>query len=140
MRAKELLRSVRPLRQELKLLRQQENLMFSPKAVSYDGIKVQTSPEDRMFETVEAIKRLGRLIQDKENELAMKQLEAMTMIYSLNNSDYRKLLLLYYIDGDKPKKWNEVAELMGYSESRVKHLHGWALQELDGKVSTQKHY
>ncbi len=140
MRAKELLRSVRPLRQELKLLRQQENLMFSPKAVSYDGIKVQTSPEDRMFETVEAIQRLGRLIQDKENELAMKQLEAMTMIYSLNNSDYRKLLLLYYIDGDKPKKWNEVAELMGYSESRVKHLHGWALQELDGKVSTQKHY
>ena len=140
MRAKELLRSVRPLRQELKLLRQQENLMFSPKAVSYDGIKVQTSPEDRMFETVEAIQRLGRLIQDKENELALKQLEAMTMIYSLNNSDYRKLLLLYYIDGDKPKKWNEVAELMGYSESRVKHLHGWALQELDGKVSTQKHY
>lgn len=140
MRVKDLLKSVRPLRNELELLRQQERLILSPRAISYDGIRVQTSPQDRMFETVEALQKLSRLIQRKEEELAMRQLEAMTMIYSLNNSEYRKLLLLYYIDGDKQKRWNEVAELMGYSESRVKHLHGWALQELEKKDSTQKHF
>lgn len=140
MRVKDLLKSVRPLRNELELLRQQERMILSPRAISYDGIRVQTSPQDRMFETVEALQKLSRLIQRKEEELAMRQLEAMTMIYSLNNSEYRKLLLLYYIDGDKQKRWNEVAELMGYSESRVKHLHGWALQELEKKDSTQKHF
>ena len=140
MRVKELLKAVRPLRNELELLRQQERLTRSPKAISYDGIKVQTSQQDQMFKTVEALQRLSRLIQKKEEELAMKQLEAMTMIYSLNNSEYRKLLILYYIDGNKQKKWNEVADLMGYSESRVKHLHGWALQELEKKDSTQKHF
>ena len=139
MRAKELLKSVRPLRHELNLLRRQESLMLSPKTISYDGIRVQTSPKDCMFETVEAVQKLERLIQNKEKELAMTQLEAMVRIYSLSNPDYRRLLILYYIDGELPKKWNEVAEQMGYSESRVKHLHGWALQELEKKDSTQKH-
>lgn len=139
MGAKDLLKSVRSLRHELELLRQQERLMLLPKAVSYDGIKVRTSPQDQVFKTVEAIQKLDRLIQNKEEELAMTQLEAMAMIYSLSNPDYRRLLILYYIDGDRPKKWNEVAERMGYSESRVKHLHGWALQKLEKKDSTQKH-
>lgn len=139
MRVKDLLKSVRSLRNELDLLRQQERLVLSPRAISYDGIRVQTSPQDQMLETVEAFQKLSRLIRKKEEELAMRQLEAMTMIYSLDNSEYRKLLLLYYIDGNRQKKWNDVAERMGYSESRVKHMHGWALQELEKKVSTREH-
>lgn len=142
MRAKEMLKSVRPLRQELSLLKQQEQLMLSPKAITYDGIRVQTSPQDRMFETVEAIQKLERLIQTKERELAEKQLEAMAMIYSLEKTEWRKLLILYYIDGEKQRDWNEVADAMGYSESRVKHMHGWALKQIDEhleKDSTRKH-
>lgn len=94
-----------------------------------------------MCETVEAIQDLSRLIRRKEEELAMIQLEAMTMIYSLDNPEYRMLLLLYYIDGDQQKRWNEVADVMGYSESRVKHLHGWALAEIERKIkdSTREH-
>lgn len=141
MRAKDLLKSIRPLRHELKLLRQQEQAMLSPQAITYDKIRVQTSPQDRMFETVEAIQRLTNLIRRKEKELAEMQLEAMTLIYSLDKTDYRKLLILYYIDGEKQKRWNEVADIMGYSESRVKHLHGWALAEIERKIkdSTREH-
>lgn len=141
MKAKELLKSIRPLRHELSLLRQQESLILLPGAISYDEIRVQTSPKDCMFETIEAIRRLDCLIQRKEKELAEMQLEAMTMIYSLDKIDYRKILILYYIDGNKRKKWNEVADVMGYSESRVKHLHGWALEEIERKIkdSTREH-
>lgn len=141
MRVKDLMKSIRPLRNELKLLRQQERAMLSPQAITYDKIRVQTSPQDRMFETVEAIQKLGDLIQRKEKELAEMQLEAMTLIYSLDKTDYRKLMILYYIDGDKQKRWNEVADIMGYSESRVKHLHGWALAEIEQKIkdSTREH-
>ena len=138
MSVKRLLRAVRPTRNELELLRQQESMMASLKAVSYDGTKVQTSLEDRMPETVDAIQRLGRLIQSKERELAMLNLEAMTMIYSLDNPEYRRLLILYYIDGDIQKSWSEVARQMGYSESRTKHLHGWALQEIENKRQHEK--
>lgn len=142
MRAKELLRAIRPMRHELELLRQQERFLLSPPAITYDKIRVQTSPKDRMLETVEAIQKLSTLIGRKEKELAERQQEAMVLIYSLEKPDYRRLLILYYMDGDRPKRWNEVADLMGYSESRVKHLHGWALAEIDKKLkdSTQKHF
>ena len=141
MRAKDLMKSIRPLREELMLLRQQEQAMLSLQAITYDRIRVQTSPQDRMFETVDAIQKLGDLILRKEKELAEMQLEAMTLIYSLDKTEYRKLLIIYYIDGDKQKRWNEVADIMGYSESRVKHLHGWALAEIERKIkdSTREH-
>nr|WP_296440730.1 hypothetical protein [uncultured Acetatifactor sp.] len=138
MSAKELMRAVRPTRNELELLRQQEDLMASLKAVSYDGAKVQTSPEDRMPDTVDAIQRLGRLIQSKADDLARLSLEAMEMIYSLDNPEYRRILILYYIDGNIQKSWSEVAHQMGYSESRAKHIHGWALQEIENKRQHEK--
>ena len=138
MRAKTKLKMIRAKRRELELLRAQERLMLSPKAITYDGVRVQTSPQDHMFETVQAIQELSRFIERKLKDLAMDELEAMTMIYSLDNPEYRRVLLLYYMDGEE-KSWNEVAELMGYSESRVKHFHGWALAELDKKDSTREH-
>jgi len=115
--------------------------MLSPKAIVYDKIRVQTSPEDRMLETVESIQELEREIEDKIHDLMLDQLTAFKMIYSLDSEVYRQVLLLYYMDGNKPKSWNEVADAMGYSESRVKHFHGWALSELEKKTaheSTQK--
>lgn len=141
MSVKEKLKAIRPMRHELELLRQQERLMFSPPPIIYDKIRVQTSPQDRMFETVQAIQELSETIKRKEQKLAEMQLEAVTLIYSLEKAEHRKLLILYYLDGDRPKKWEEVAEIMGYSESRVKHMHGWALAEIERgiKDSTKKH-
>jgi hypothetical protein len=69
----------------------------------------------------------------------MNYLQAFTLIYSLDNSDYRRLLILYYIDGDRSKEWNEVADIMGYSESRVKHFHGWALMEIEKRMDKSAH-
>lgn len=113
--------------------------MLSPKGIAYDGIKVQTSPKDRMLETVEMIQELEDTIAEKKQELSMNYLQAFTLIYSLDNSDYRRLLILYYIDGDRPKEWNEVADIMGYSESRVKHFHGWALTEIEKRMDKSAH-
>ena len=89
--------------------------MLSPKGIAYDGIKVQTSTKDRMLKTVEMIQELEDTIAEKKQELSMNYLQAFTLIYSLDNSDYRRLLILYYIDGDRSKEWNEVADIMGYS-------------------------
>ena len=111
MRAKALLKSIRSLRKEIELLQQEERLMLSPKGIAYDGIKVQTSPKDRMLKTVEMIQELEDTIAEKKQELSMNYLQAFTLIYSLDNSDYRRLLILYYIDGDRSKEWNEVADL-----------------------------
>lgn len=113
--------------------------MLSPKGIAYDGIKVQTSPTDRMLETVELIQELEQTIVEKKKELSMSYLQAITLIYSLDNSDYRRLLILYYIDGDRPKEWSEVADIMGYSESRVKHFHGWALTEIEKRMNKSAH-
>lgn len=138
MRAKTKLKRVRAKRREIELLRARERLLLSPRAIAYAGVRVQTSPQDQMLETVESIQKLSLFIEGELKNLAMDELEAMTMIYSLDNPEYRRVLLLYYIDGEE-KSWSEVAELMGYSESRVKHFHGWALAELERKDSTRQH-
>lgn len=139
MRAKALLKSIRSLRKEIELLQEEERLMLLPKGIAYDGIKVQTSPKDRMLKTVEMIQELEDTIAEKKQELSMNYLQAFTLIYSLDNSDYRRLLILYYIDGDRSKEWNEVADIMGYSESRVKHFHGWALMEIEKRMDKSAH-
>ena len=68
MRAKALLKSIRSLRKEIELLQQEERLMLSPKGIAYDGVKVQTSPKDRMLETVE-------MIQELEDTIAVRLIE-----------------------------------------------------------------
>ena len=111
--------------------------MISPRGVSYGRTKVQSSLHDQTFETVEMVRKLAKKIGDIEYQLAMRQLEAVCLIYSLDNPDYRRVLILYYLDGHRQKNWNDVAELMDYSESRVKHFHGWALEELERAVRQQ---
>lgn len=133
---KTMLKSVRSLRRELDLLREQERALLSPGGVTWGTEKVQTSPRDRVFETMEKRQKLAEIIEDTEYLLAMRQLEAVVLIYSLDNPDYRMVLILYYLDGDSHRSWNDVAERMDYSESRVKHFHGWALAELEKKMRT----
>lgn len=130
------LKSVRALRRELRLLQEQERALLSPGGITYGVGKVQASPRDRVFETMEKKQELAKMIEDIEYLLALRQLEAVALIYSLDNPDYRTVLILYYLDGDRPKSWMDVAELMDYSESRVKHFHGWALAELEKRMST----
>ena len=117
---------------QIKELIQAKELTLMPKAITYDGDKVQVSPEDRFSEVCAAISDLEMELGRSVLILARKQIQAEQYIMQLTDSNERKVMRYYYlsvIDGELPT-WNQVAIRMNYYESYVKKVHGNALLHL----------
>ena len=117
---------------QIKELIQAKELALMPKAITYDGDKVQVSPEDRFSEVCAAISDLEMELGRSVLILARKQILAEKYIMQLSDSNERKVMRYYYlsvIDGELPT-WNQVAIRMNYYESYVKKVHGSALFHL----------
>lgn len=89
--------------------------------------RVQTSPSgdqmgNRVAKLISMEERLQALIDEK---LAMGE-KIITEIHNVDNAAYIKILYKRYIEF---KKLKEIADEMDYSLDRVKHMHGYALQE-----------
>lgn len=118
--------------QELKNLIQQKELELLPRAIRYDGIKVQVSPDDMTSRVCAAISDLEMELGKQIMILAKNQTIAEQMIRKLDDSNERRVMRYYYlstIEGQVPT-WNQVAIRMSYYESHVKKLHGEALAKL----------
>ena len=75
-----------------------------------------------LYELDDAIEKTIAIITRREKV-------AIDLIGKLKSEKYRTLLILYYIAGDEPKTWEEVAREMNYSVYTLWHDHGNALQE-----------
>ena len=118
--------------QELKNLIQQKELELLPRAIRYDGIKVQVSPDDITSRVCAAISDLEMELGKQIIVLAKHQAQAENLIAKLEDSNERRVMRYYYlttIEGQLPS-WNQVAIHMNYYESYVKKLHGKALVNL----------
>ena len=105
------------------------------KGMRYDVDRVQTSPTNRMEELmVELLPDLKRLEAEYVRELVKYRAELLKrfrQIAELGNPEYVEVLQLRYIEQDDKGHtlgWHEIAERMGWSYSKVTHLHGYALQ------------
>ena len=137
MKAKEYLKSIRNEQKELiNLKAQKDSVYFSllPSGIRYDRDRIQISPEDIFPDKVIRMTELTKEIDSHINYLERNKTKALRMIRKIENSKHRQVLILYYLtlnmDG-LPMSWIDVAELMGYSEDRVKHIHGDALISFD---------
>lgn len=118
--------------QELKNLIQEKELELMPRAIRYDGIKVQVSPDDITSRVCAAISDLEMELGKQIIVLAKHQAQAESLIAKLQDSNERRVMRYYYlttIEGQLPS-WNQVAIRMNYYESYVKKLHGKALANL----------
>lgn len=118
--------------QELKNLIQEKELELMPRAIRYDGIKVQVSPDDITSRICAAISDLEMELGKQIVILAKHQAQAERWIAKLEDSNERRVMRYYYlttIEGQLPS-WNQVAIRMNYYESYVKKLHGRALVNL----------
>ena len=125
--------------QQLKDLIQQKEMSLYPKAITYDGEKVQVSPEDRFATECAAVADLQVELGASIMKLARKQIQAEQLIRKIEDSNERKVMRYYYLtlfDGQLPT-WNQVAIKMNYYERYVKKLHGSALLELSGILSKE---
>ena len=70
---------------------------------------------------------IKREIAKKEEELKILKAEALMKIESLDNEDYKNVLIYRYFDH---KKWSDIAAKMYASEKTVRRWHENALQAI----------
>lgn len=130
------LQSIRSARMEIDYLSDKvEELRTSllPSGIRYDKINVQTSPDgDQMTSILCKIEDYEAKIRELLQVLLDDYNGAAEMIMTLEKSEHRQVLWIYYLDKDRPK-WPEVAQRMQYSEQRIYQLHNDAITILECK-------
>ena len=103
-----------------------------PRAIQYKDDNVQLSPEDYHTKTMQKIIAMKTMIGKKLCEMTAHQAEAMRLIFTLQDSNQRQVLTLYYLTMNEMQRgshtvlrlhtWKSVAEVMGYSEQHARRL------------------
>lgn len=109
------------------------------KAVTYDGDKVQTSPENHLEIVISKIDHEKRQWEKMRLRCERELRKRVDMIAKLDNATHVEVLMLRYVDTDangNMMTFRRIANKMHLSEDRVKHLHGEALQAFGRRYKT----
>lgn len=95
-------------------------------AVSYDSDRIQKSPradglESKVIELVEIKEKVIELYIKNINE----KLHIMEQLFAMSDERYRQVLYRHYIKGER---LTTIANEMGYSYERCRHLNSEALR------------
>lgn len=105
------------------------------RAITYDGIKVQTTPSDRMPDLLAELEERQRKLTEQISRLQKRRQQAIDMISSLDDSRERQVLMLYFIRCKGRKvRMEKVADKMSYSISRTYEIYSAAIKHLRSKV------
>lgn len=135
---KEYLRQLRTA--EIKIEQKEEELerlKASLESISTgtDSERVQTTPRDRISEEVTHIVDLEEEINEDLGALLMLRNKIINEIHSMDNPVYIDILYKRYV---QYKSLEEIAVEMSYSYTRLRHLHGRALQGFKKKYIDNK--
>ena len=99
--------------------------------IQYDKDRVQSSSNGDVMKASDRLIDLERDIAKKVERAVRLREQIITEIWRVENPQYITLLLRRYVDG---MRFEEIACDMGYSYTRITHIHGEALQAF-AKVS-----
>ena len=138
MKAKDYLGQIRKLKRLIRCKEEQitelrESLLFLS-AITYDRDKVQTSPGDTLPDQVGKLVELENEYKRTVEAYQRKKDEILKMIASLDNPLYEHVLILRYVNGCGLE---EIADDLTHDYSYIRHVHGWALLEIQKKLDTQ---
>lgn len=139
MTAKEYLKEIRRMKERSDSLRRRIEELWemaaSTGAIEYDKDRVQVSPVNTLEKSVLQIFHLNekylRSIARYHAEIQKRDAE----ISELNRADYEEILRLRYFEF---LQFDEIADRMGKSDDRVRHLHGEALQAFEAVMQKNK--
>ena len=136
MKAKEYLLKITIYRYQMERIREDMERLYADaagvKAIVYDKDRVQISPESRLESAMIRIEAEAEKWSRKRAQYERELRKRVDQISRLSNPDYVELLTLRYIETDDKGHmltWETIAERMGWSYSKVTHMHGEALQE-----------
>ena len=101
------------------LRRQELRSCLMPSGISYDGDRVQKSPEDSMARIVAEVDELDQQIDTLRRSMAMEILRISRVIDRLDDPREATVLDAYYLGR---KSMQEIAEHLHYSERHVYRL------------------
>lgn len=121
----------------LRELEQLRRLEASVQGVDLTRERVQCSRRFRsqVENIAQKIIDLEQRINSEIDRLLELKLEIRKVIESVDNATEQLLLRLRYIEY---KRWDEIAEIMGYSKRQVTRLHGYALQKIKLSLNVPK--
>lgn len=139
MEAKQFLEQYQNLLTDIRNLESQklelENLAMGI-TVSTDGERVQSSGRlDRMAELAVKIADAEREIMEQRTQAFHKLREIERVIGGIENSDYRKILHMRYVEN---QTWGRIAAALYYSYQWACELHGRALSEVEKILKVDK--
>lgn len=105
-----------------------------PGAIRYDLPRVQSSPKDRMSETMSAVDRCDDQIELLREVLRYQRRHIIDTVAQLENEQAGRCLVLHYVNG---LKWSDVARAMHKSESTIFRWQREAADQLDEILSIQ---
>lgn len=98
----------------------------------YSKLKVQASiTDDKMGDTIIKIMELEYEIQQLIIDMHEQKNRIINEIHDLDNADYIRLLYMRYVEY---LSLEEIAVKMCFSYDRIRHMHGYALQEFQKKM------
>lgn len=102
-------------------------------AIRYDKISVMSSSSGDLSDRIVKIEELTAELRKsiKESEEIRQDILRRIKRMPKDKKDLRKILIERYIIGGKDgkeKKWQEIADKMGYTERHVQNLHSDALE------------
>ena len=114
-----------------------ERLKSSLESISTgtDSERVQTTPRDKVSEDVPQMVDLKREIESDIKALLILKNKIINEIQSMDNPVYINILYKRYV---QYKSLEEIAVEMSYSYTRLRHLHGRALQGFKKKYIDNK--
>lgn len=141
MTAKEYLERGCGIRREIELLHEERNKVYSvitSSTVRLKADKVQASRRDTATENMAKYADYGREIDGKLAQLAAVKTEIVDVIYKLDDSVQRQILLMRYIQG---RSWSEIAGAVGYERRYVFKIYAKALKKIDDilEKDTKRH-
>lgn len=121
----------------LRELEQLRRLEASVQGVDLTRERVQCSRRFRsqVENIAQKIIDLEQRINSEIDRLLELKLEIRKVIESVDNETEQLLLRLRYIEY---KRWDEIAEIMGYSKRQATRLHGYALQKIKLSLNVPK--
>lgn len=98
----------------------------------YSKLRVQASlTEDKLGDSVIKIMELEYEIQQLIIDMHEQKNRIINEIHDLDNADYIRLLYMRYVEY---LSLEEIAVKMCFSYDRIRHMHGYALQEFQKKM------
>ena len=133
MKAREYFKQIK--REQIEIVQLQEKIdtaeaSLLPKAIRYDLDKVQTSPEDPMYDVLAEVEEYKKEMLKRLHRLILRRIKAIRMLDQLSDTRQRQALFLYYLDPSL-LTMEQVGEKMIYSEREAWRIHDAAMAKLE---------